>query len=102
MILAAIDIGTNSTRLLISSFENGKFKTMIREMKITRIGKGIKNIGIISEDRALLTINTLKKYKTLIDKFKVQNYLAVGTSALRRAKNCNEFVERALSEAEIK
>ncbi|MHB1276387.1 MAG: Ppx/GppA phosphatase family protein [Candidatus Humimicrobiaceae bacterium] len=102
MNLAAIDIGTNSTRLLISSYVNGKFKTLIREMKITRIGKGIKDTGSISEDQALLTIKTLKKYKSLIDKFKVEKHLTVGTSALRRADNYNEFIKKTFNETAIK
>lgn len=102
MNLAAIDIGTNSTRLLISSYTDGKIKTLIRETKITRIGKGIKDTGSISEEQALLTIKTLKRYKSLIDKFKVEKYLAAGTSALRRADNCNEFIKKTFNETAIK
>lgn len=102
MNLAAIDIGTNSTRLLISSFANGKFKTIQRKMEITRIGKGIKDSGDISEEQARITINILKKYKSLLDKFKVEHYFAVGTSALRRAINCKEFIKKIFDEAEIK
>jgi exopolyphosphatase/guanosine-5'-triphosphate,3'-diphosphate pyrophosphatase len=102
MNLAAIDIGTNSTRLLISSYESGKFKPIVREMEITRIGKGIKDCGSISDAQAALTINILKKYKRLIDKFKTENYLAVGTSALRRANNCNEFIKKTFIETKIK
>jgi exopolyphosphatase/guanosine-5'-triphosphate,3'-diphosphate pyrophosphatase len=102
MNLAAIDIGTNSTRLLISSYTDGKIKTLIREMKITRLGRGLKDTGSISEEQALLTIKTLKKYKSLIDKFKVEKYLAVGTSALRRADNRSEFIKKAFNETAIK
>jgi len=102
MNLAAIDIGTNSTRLLISRYTNGKSKTLIREMQVTRIGKGIKDSGSISEEHELLTIKTLKRYRSLIDKFKVEKYLAVGTSALRRAANPNEFIKKVFNETAIK
>jgi exopolyphosphatase / guanosine-5'-triphosphate,3'-diphosphate pyrophosphatase len=102
MNLAAIDIGTNSTRLLISSHENGEIKTLIREMNITRIGKGIKETGNISEKQGLITLKTLKKYKVLIDKFKVKKYLAVGTSALRRSVNSCEFINKVFKETDIK
>jgi exopolyphosphatase / guanosine-5'-triphosphate,3'-diphosphate pyrophosphatase len=102
MNLAAIDIGTNSTRLLISSYVNGEIKTLVREMHITRIGKGLKESGRISEEHELLTIKTLKRYKSLIDKFEVKKYLAVGTSALRRACNSNEFVNRVFKETGIR
>ena len=102
MNLASIDIGTNSTRLLISSYINGEIKTLVREMHITRIGKGLKESGILSEKNELLTIKTLKRYKLLIDKFKVKKYLAVGTSALRRAGNSSEFVNKVLKETAIR
>jgi exopolyphosphatase/guanosine-5'-triphosphate,3'-diphosphate pyrophosphatase len=75
---------------------------LIREMKITRLGRGLKDTGSISEEQALLTIKTLKKYKSLIDKFKVEKYLAVGTSALRRADNRSEFIKKAFNETAIK
>ena len=102
MNLASIDVGTNSTRLLISSYINGEIKTLVREMHITRIGKGLKGSGILSEKNELLTIKTLKRYKLLIDKFKVKKYLAVGTSALRRAGNSSEFVNKVLKETAIR
>ena len=101
MNLAAIDIGTNSTRLLISDHTNGEVRTLIREMYITRLGKGIKESGVISEENELLTIKTLKRYKSLIDKFEVKKYLAVGTSGLRRAVNCSEFVNKVFKETAI-
>jgi exopolyphosphatase / guanosine-5'-triphosphate,3'-diphosphate pyrophosphatase len=101
MNLASIDIGTNSTRLLISSYINGEIKTLVREMYITRIGKGLKETGDISEENGLLTIKALKRYKSLIDKYDVKKYLAVGTSALRRAGNSNEFVKKVFKETAI-
>ena len=98
MNLAAIDIGTNSTRLLISRFENEKFIPLIREMQITRLGKGIKDSGSILDESAKNTIKVLKKYKKLINKFDVKNYRAVGTSVLRRAVNKDNFISKTFVE----
>ena len=98
MNLAAIDIGTNSTRLLISRFENEKFIPLIREMQITRLGKGIKDSGSILDESAKNTIKVLKKYKKLINEFDVKNYRAVGTSVLRRAVNKDNFISKTFVE----
>ena len=102
MNLASIDIGTNSTRLLINSFNNGIFTPLIREMEITRLGKGIKDSGNILKENADATIKTLKKYKYLIDKFKVEKYKAIGTSALRRASNSRFFIDKTFQETGLK
>lgn len=102
MNLASIDVGTNSTRLLITTLNNGIFKTLAREMEITRLGKGIRDTGNISDENSSLTIETLKKYKLLIDKFKVKKYKAVGTSALRRASNSSVFIDKTFKETGIK
>lgn len=102
MNLASIDIGTNSTRLLITNFTDNIFKTLIRLMEITRLGKGVGESGYISKENAKLTINVLKKYRKLIDEFGVDSYKAVGTSALRQAKNNNDFIKQVLNETAIK
>ncbi|MCL4378219.1 MAG: Ppx/GppA family phosphatase [Actinobacteria bacterium] len=102
MNLASIDVGTNSTRLLITEFNNGIFTPLIRKMEITRLGKGIKETGNISYENAELTLETLKKYKLIIDKYDVENFKAVGTSALRRAKNSNDFINLVFNNTGIK
>jgi len=102
MNFASIDVGTNSTRLLITCLEKGIFKHLIRQIEITRLGKGIKETGNISKENAELTINALSKYRSLIDKFNVERFKAVGTSALRRAANSNDFINQVFKETGIK
>ncbi|MCL4386038.1 MAG: Ppx/GppA family phosphatase [Cyanobacteria bacterium] len=102
MNLASIDVGTNSTRLLITSFNNGIFTPLIREMEITRLGKGIKDNGDILKENADATIKTLKKYKHLIDELKVEKYKAIGTSVLRRASNSSFFIDKTFQETGLK
>src|SRR3972149_12194655 len=92
MKLAAIDIGTNSTRLLISGCEkkpNNTYKltTLAREMEITRIGKNLDKTGLISKQSAEETMEVLASYLKKIKSEDVESFRIVGTSALRKAKN---------------
>lgn len=97
MKLAAIDIGTNSTRLLISRCKKinstSKVTTFVRETEITRIGKDLNKTGLISKNSAEETINVLAYYLKKIKTESVENFRIVGTSALRKAKNASWFKE---------
>ncbi len=92
MKIAAIDIGTNSTRLLVSEFKNSLFHTLEREMEINRIGKNLEITKEISSDSAQAVSDTLVKYKDLMRRHGVAGYRAVGTSAVRKAKNSQWFI----------
>jgi exopolyphosphatase / guanosine-5'-triphosphate,3'-diphosphate pyrophosphatase len=103
MKIAAIDIGTNSTRLLISLLEKnneGKitFIPILREMKITRLGKSLEQSGKINAANATITIEVLKKYQRLLKSHNVSKYRVIGTRALRQAENSGEFVNRVFLE----
>ncbi|MBU4450659.1 MAG: Ppx/GppA family phosphatase [Actinomycetia bacterium] len=92
MKLAAIDIGTNSTRLLISCCKKKpgstyKLTTLAREMEITRIGKNLDKTGLISKHSAEETMEVLASYLKKIKGEGVESFRVVGTSALRKAKN---------------
>lgn len=92
MNLSSIDIGTNSVRLLIADCNNFPIKTLVRKTEITRIGKNLETTGKISAISAGKTLKVLSKYYSLIKKMEVKKYKAVGTSALRRAKNKDWFL----------
>lgn len=92
MKIAAIDIGTNSTRLLISDFSDSGSKILERTMEITRIGRNLGSTGKIPRSSADDTLKTLIKYKDLINKHGVSKYRAVGTSAIREAGNSQWFI----------
>jgi len=96
MKLAAIDTGTNSTRLLIADafldFNNRlRLAAVERQMQITRLGRNLEKTGIISEEAAEDTLKVLKVYHDLINKNKVARYRAVGTRVLRQAGNSKWF-----------
>ena len=97
MRLAAIDIGTNSTRLLITELISRKdnyplLNPVLRDMHITRLGKSLDKYGDISYENAGCTIEVLKKYLKTIKKHKVKKYMAAGTRVLRQAGNSAWFV----------
>ncbi len=95
MKLAAIDIGTNSTRLLISDYYQNNFSILKRKMIITRLGSGLRENNVISGNSASKTLDALRTYKELIREYNVRKYRAIGTSALRDAENSGDFIASA-------
>jgi len=91
MRLAAIDIGTNSARLLVSELSGSGCEVLERTMEITRIGRNMSSTGKISLSSTDDTLKILKKYKSLMNKHNVLKYRAVGTSAVREASNSQWF-----------
>jgi exopolyphosphatase / guanosine-5'-triphosphate,3'-diphosphate pyrophosphatase len=93
MKLAAIDIGTNSTRLLITDYCNNEPRTLERKMEITRLGRDLDiNNNAISDDSARKTLNVLNGYIRDIRNYNVKKYRVIGTSALRKAVNRKDFI----------
>ncbi len=89
---AAIDIGTNSIRLLISQYDGSSFRTLERRLETARIGKNLDIAGNISKISAGAALKALESYCRLMDKYDVKKYRAVGTNALRRASNSGWFI----------
>lgn len=92
MKLASIDIGTNSTRLLITDYQNNKFIPLERKMKITRLGKNLDENNMILDGSASKTVEVLSDYQRLIGDYDVKKFRVVGTSAIRKASNSDWFI----------
>ncbi|HXQ60633.1 MAG TPA: Ppx/GppA phosphatase family protein [Acidimicrobiales bacterium] len=90
--LAALDCGTNSTRLLIV---DGRGVPLVREMRITRLGEGVDATQKLSADAMARTVSVLRDYKRLMDDFAVVRARLVATSAARDAVNADEFLTAA-------
>ena len=91
---AAIDLGTNSCRLVIASPTPTSFRIVETFSKITRLGEGIINDNELSRPAIKRTIGALKVCAGVLDEYApivASRYVA--TAACRRAKNCNEFLE---------
>ncbi len=90
---AAVDIGTNSVRLLVVSSEGevGRWQT------VTGLGRGLGEQGLLADDSMARTLAALSRYGELILEHQVTEKRAVATSAVREALNRQEFLDRAES-----
>lgn len=92
MSVAAVDIGTNSVRLLI---EDARGAELERHMQITRLGQGVDVTGSLHPDAIARTVAVLGEYGALLAKHGVTRVRAAATSAARDAKNSQAFFDAA-------
>jgi exopolyphosphatase/guanosine-5'-triphosphate,3'-diphosphate pyrophosphatase len=92
MRVAAIDLGTNSTRLLVADVDGGSVREVERALEITRLGEGV------DERRRLLPLpiarvrNVLTSFRRTLERLGAERALAVATSAVRDAENGEAFL----------
>ena len=92
MRVGAVDLGTNSTRLLVADVEDGRVEEVERRDEITRLGEGV------DERRKLLPLpvarvrNVLSDYRRELERLGAERVLAIGTSAVRDAENGEAFL----------
>ncbi len=90
--VAAVDLGTNSTRLLVADVEDGRLSEVARRLTITRLGEGV------DARRRLLPVpitrvrNCLVDYRRELESLGATRTLAIGTSAVRDAENGEAFL----------
>ncbi len=87
MLAAAIDIGTNSCRLLIGENKNNQIQIKKRELKITRLGEGVDKNRKLNKKAVNRVLSALKYYKEIIDNYNIDKIRLIGTSALRDVDN---------------
>jgi exopolyphosphatase / guanosine-5'-triphosphate,3'-diphosphate pyrophosphatase len=89
--VAAVDLGTNSTRLLVAD-ANGTLEEVVRRLEITRLGEGV------DERRRLLPVpiarvrNVLSAYRRELESLGAERTLCIATSAVRDAENGEAFL----------
>jgi exopolyphosphatase / guanosine-5'-triphosphate,3'-diphosphate pyrophosphatase len=92
--VAVVDIGTNSTRLLIADVAEGRVRNELdRRSTVTRLGDGVDADGRLRDDAIGRVFKTLDEYRVSIDEHGAEKALAVLTSAVRDAANGKEFSE---------
>lgn len=106
MKLAAIDIGTNACRLLITEVMSPpKGITRFNKLNLVRIplrlGFDVFETGEISTEKKEMMLQTMKAYAHLMTAYGVEKHIAVATSAMRDAKNNDEVVRRIFLETGI-
>ena len=99
MRVAVVDIGTNSTRLLVADVEPGSPpRELERRSVVTRLGDGVDATGRLGEAPRQRVLDTLAQYSEAMEALGAQRRAAVLTSAVRDAANGPEFAERVRAE----
>lgn len=102
---AAIDIGSNAVRLLLTNVIEDENKTSFRKSSLVRmpvrLGGDSFNEGVISEQRIVKLSKTMMAYRCLMEVEDVVAYRACATSAMREAKNGKDVVKRIKKETGI-
>ena len=91
--VASIDLGSNSTRMLIAEITNGTLTTIYKEHQVTRMADKLSESKIISKEATKRVLKVLVGYFKTINKNNVENIQIVGTAALRDAKNSQEITQ---------
>lgn len=90
--VASIDIGTNTILLLIAKVEEGKVNPLFEIETVARLGEGVQKNGILLKEAMDRSLQTLAQYLKWCQELEVQKVFAAGTSALREAKNSEDFL----------
>ncbi|MEA2446633.1 MAG: exopolyphosphatase / guanosine-5-triphosphate,3-diphosphate pyrophosphatase [Actinomycetota bacterium] len=93
MRVAAIDVGTNSARLLVAEGLADGFRSIERRMTITRLGQGVDTRRILAPEALERTFAAIADYAATCGELGVQRIRVTGTSAVRDARNRDEFFE---------
>ena len=91
MPVAVIDIGTNTTRLLVAEPEDGDVVELERRTTITTLGKGVDSTGRLADEAMDRVAEAIAAYREVIDRLGAEPVVAVATSAMRDAENGPAF-----------
>ncbi len=95
--LAAIDVGTNSIRLVVAEVEpDGGYRVLDEEREMTRLGHRLFDTGRLDGAAMEHALKTLATMRAIVDGFGVAAFRAVATSAVREASNGPAFCRQAL------
>jgi exopolyphosphatase / guanosine-5'-triphosphate,3'-diphosphate pyrophosphatase len=89
--VAVIDIGTNTTRLLVAEVDDGEVTELERRTTITSLGQGVDATGRLAQEAMDRVAAAIAEYRELIDRFGAEPVVALATSAMRDSENGPEF-----------
>lgn len=102
MRLAAIDIGTNTVRLLIADVTQDRLEDVVRRAIITRLGEGVDKARRFRPEAVERTLSVLEQYAQELKDKEVESVRVVATSAARDAQNGQEFIEQVKERFDLK
>jgi exopolyphosphatase / guanosine-5'-triphosphate,3'-diphosphate pyrophosphatase len=92
MRVAVVDIGTNSTRLLVADVDDGKVTELERHSTVTRLGRGVDTSGQLAADAIEDVCGTVGEYIAVYEPLSPDVVTAIATSAVRDARNSGVFL----------
>ena len=92
--VASIDLGSNSTRLLIADITKGTLTSIYKEHQVTRMADKLSESKIISKEATKRVLKALAGYFKTINRNNIENIQIVGTAALRDATNSQEITKK--------
>ncbi len=100
MLCACIDIGTNTTRVLVAHARDGRLEEVLQQKAMTRLGRGLKAGGTLSEEKIAQTAQVVAEQRALAHKLGAEHVRTVATAVIRKAANKHEFC-RAVGDVEV-
>jgi exopolyphosphatase/guanosine-5'-triphosphate,3'-diphosphate pyrophosphatase len=91
MRVAVLDLGTNTTRVLVADVDDGRVRELERRTKVTRLGQGVDSSGRLADEAIERVTETLEVYEAIIDQLEPERTIALATSATRDAENGAAF-----------
>jgi exopolyphosphatase / guanosine-5'-triphosphate,3'-diphosphate pyrophosphatase len=89
--IASVDLGTNSTRVLVGRPTGASLEILDRRNTITRLGQGVGASGRLAPEAVERTLDCLRDYREILDRHGVERVRVAATSASRDAANRDEF-----------
>ena len=99
--VAAIDCGSNSTRLLISNVENGRLENLLKQHEVTKLSENLIKTNEITDDSKKRFYKVLRKYLKIIENNNVEEVFCIGTAALRNSRNSDEIIDDVKSKFKL-
>lgn len=99
---AALDLGTNSCRMLIARPQGAHFEVVDSFSKAVELGTGLESTGLLSHRPMQRTLQALRVCRAKLDRHDVQCMRLVATEACRRARNSRDFLRRAQAETGLR
>ena len=100
--LAAIDIGSNSIRLVVAEAQSGgRYRVLDEERESTRLGRSLAATGMLDEESITASLDALRRFQAIVEGLGVENLRAIATCAVREATNGAEFCARVQQQLDL-
>ena len=100
--LAAIDVGSNSIRLVVAEAQpGGRYRVLDEERETTRLAKSLAETGKLDEESMQASLEALRRFKSIATGMGVEKIRAIATCAVREATNGLEFCRRVRQEVDL-